>query len=201
VSAKALAELAPDAPAFLPAPLRAAVRLGGRLAPAMPGVVVPIARRVLRRMVGHLVVDATDARLGKAIARLRKSKDVRLNVNLLGEAVLGRGEAARRLRETERLLARDDVDYVSIKVSASVPPHSPWAFEEAVDDIVEQLTPLFTLAANATEPKFVNLDMEEYKDPRPDRRGVSPGCSTGPGSPASKRASCSRRTSRTRSRR
>ena len=164
VSAKALAELAPGAPAFLPAPLRAAVRLGGRLAPTMPGVVVPIARRVLRRMVGHLVVDATDARLGKAIARLRKSKDVRLNVNLLGEAVLGRGEAARRLRETERLLARDDVDYVSIKVSASVPPHSPWAFEEAVDDIVEQLLPLFTLAATATEPKFVNLDMEEYKD-------------------------------------
>jgi RHH-type proline utilization regulon transcriptional repressor/proline dehydrogenase/delta 1-pyrroline-5-carboxylate dehydrogenase len=164
VSAKALAELAPDAPTFLPAGLRAAVRLGGRLAPAMPGVVVPIARRMLRRMVGHLVVDATDARLGKAIARLRDHPDVRLNVNLLGEAVLGRGEAARRLRETERLLARDDVDYVSIKVSATVSPHSPWAFDEAVDDIAEQLTPLFTLAATAGTPKFVNLDMEEYKD-------------------------------------
>src|SRR4051812_35641330 len=85
VSAKALAELAPAAPAFLPAPLRAAVRLGGRLAPVLPGVVVPIAPRVLRRMVGHLVVDATDARLGRAIARLRDRKDVRLNINLLGE--------------------------------------------------------------------------------------------------------------------
>ena len=38
----------------------------------------------------------------------------------------------RRLRETERLLARDDVDYVSIKVSATVAPHNPWAFDEAV---------------------------------------------------------------------
>ncbi|GAA0468495.1 1-pyrroline-5-carboxylate dehydrogenase [Paractinoplanes deccanensis] len=163
VSARALHALAPDVPRFLPAPLRGAVRLGGALAPILPGVVVPIARRVLRRMVGHLIVDATDAKLGKAIARIRK-RDVRLNVNLLGEAVLGRGEATRRLRETERLLGRADVDYVSIKVSATVAPHNPWAFDEAVEHIVEQLTPLFTLAATAPTRKFVNLDMEEYKD-------------------------------------
>jgi RHH-type proline utilization regulon transcriptional repressor/proline dehydrogenase/delta 1-pyrroline-5-carboxylate dehydrogenase len=163
VSARALAGIAPGVPRFLPAPLRAAVRAGGVLAPIMPGVVVPIARRVLRRMVGHLVVDATDARLGKAIARIRR-RDVRLNVNLLGEAVLGKGEATRRLRETSRLLARPDVDYVSIKVSAAVEPHNPWAFDEAVDDIVERLTPLFRLAASSQPRKFVNLDMEEYKD-------------------------------------
>jgi RHH-type proline utilization regulon transcriptional repressor/proline dehydrogenase/delta 1-pyrroline-5-carboxylate dehydrogenase len=163
VSARALAALAPDVPRFLPAPLRAAVRVGGKLAPVLPGVVVPIARRVLRRMVGHLIVDAGDAKLGRAIARIRR-RGVRLNVNLLGEAVLGRGEATKRLRETERLLARDDVDYVSIKVSATVAPHNPWAFDEAVDDVVERLTPLFTRAATAGTPKFVNLDMEEYKD-------------------------------------
>nr|WP_221377238.1 bifunctional proline dehydrogenase/L-glutamate gamma-semialdehyde dehydrogenase [Actinoplanes polyasparticus] len=163
VSARALHALAPDVPRFLPAPLRGAVRLGGVLAPVMPGVVVPIARRVLRRMVGHLVVDATDAKLGRAIAKIKR-RDVRLNVNLLGEAVLGRGEATRRLRETERLLGRDDVDYVSIKVSSTVAPHNPWAFDEAVTEIVEQLTPLFTLAATARTRKFVNLDMEEYKD-------------------------------------
>ncbi|WP_250030204.1 bifunctional proline dehydrogenase/L-glutamate gamma-semialdehyde dehydrogenase [Paractinoplanes maris] len=163
VSARALNALAPDVPRFLPAPLRGAVRLGGALAPVLPGVVVPIARRVLRRMVGHLIVDAGDAKLGRAIARIKR-RDVRLNVNLLGEAVLGRGEATRRLRETERLLGRDDVDYVSIKVSSTVAPHNPWAFDEAVTEIVEQLTPLFTLAATARTKKFVNLDMEEYKD-------------------------------------
>lgn len=163
VSARALATLAPDVPSFLPAPLRGAVRLGGKLAPVMPGVVVPIARRVLRGMVGHLIVDASDAKLGRAISKIKR-RDVRLNVNLLGEAVLGRGEATRRLRETERLLSRGDVDYVSIKVSSTVAPHNPWAFDEAVDEIVEQLTPLFTLAANAGTRKFVNLDMEEYKD-------------------------------------
>ncbi|GIG41253.1 bifunctional proline dehydrogenase/L-glutamate gamma-semialdehyde dehydrogenase [Cellulomonas phragmiteti] len=163
VAARRLRELAARPPAFLPVPLRAALRVGGTLAPALPGIVVPVARRVLRHMVGHLVVDATDRRLRAAITRLRR-EGVRLNVNLLGEAVLGRREAARRLAGTRRLLARDDVDYVSVKVSSVVAPHAPWAFEESVADVVEQLVPLFEQAAASPSPTFVNLDMEEYKD-------------------------------------
>lgn len=163
VAARKLRQIAPDAPGFLPAALRGLVRLGGGMAPMLPNVVVPIARRVLRNMVGHLIVDATDSKLGPAIAGIKRD-GVRLNVNLLGEAVLGEREAARRLEGTHKLLARDDVDYVSIKVSSTVHPHSPWAFGHAVDDIVEQLRPLFQRAAAVTPAKFINLDMEEYKD-------------------------------------
>jgi RHH-type proline utilization regulon transcriptional repressor/proline dehydrogenase/delta 1-pyrroline-5-carboxylate dehydrogenase len=163
VAARNLAALAPRVPAFLPLHLRAAVRLGGVFAPLLPGVVVPIARRVLRGMVGHLIVDATPARLGAAIGTLR-SGGAKLNVNLLGEAVLGEREAARRLEGTHALLARDDVDYVSIKVSSTVAPHSPWAFDADVDHVVASLTPLFERAASSTPAKFINLDMEEYKD-------------------------------------
>ncbi len=163
VAARKLRQIAPNAPGFLPAALRGLVRLGGGMAPVLPTVVVPIARRVLRDMVGHLIVDATDSKLGPAIAKIKRD-GVRLNVNLLGEAVLGEREAARRLEGTHKLLARDDVDYVSIKVSSTVHPHSPWAFDHAVDDIVEQLRPLFARAAAATPAKFINLDMEEYKD-------------------------------------
>ncbi|QHC67940.1 aldehyde dehydrogenase family protein [Rathayibacter sp. VKM Ac-2759] len=163
VAAAALRSIAGGVPRFLPAPMRGAVALGGVMAPLLPDVVVPIARRVLRRMVGHLIIDATDSRLGPAIARIRR-EGVRLNMNLLGEAVLGRAEAQRRLAGTHRLLARDDVDYVSIKVSSTVAPHNPWAFDAAVDDIVDELAPLFARAAAATPQKFVNLDMEEYKD-------------------------------------
>ncbi|NQX26494.1 bifunctional proline dehydrogenase/L-glutamate gamma-semialdehyde dehydrogenase [Microbacteriaceae bacterium VKM Ac-2854] len=163
VAAQTLKAIAPDVPAFLPAPMRAAVRLGGALAPILPGVVVPIARRVLREMVGHLIVDATDAKLGPAIAKIR-GEGIRLNLNLLGEAVLGEREAGRRLAGTHRLLERSDVDYVSIKVSATVAPHNPWAFDEAVADIALQLAPLFAKAASSSPAKFINLDMEEYKD-------------------------------------
>ncbi|UOD81876.1 bifunctional proline dehydrogenase/L-glutamate gamma-semialdehyde dehydrogenase [Paenarthrobacter ureafaciens] len=163
VAGRKLAELAPKVPTFLPWYMRGAVRVGGIMAPIMPQVVIPIARRVLREMVGHLIVDATDAKLGPAIAKI-KQDGVHLNVNLLGEAVLGEHEAQRRLDGTLKLLAREDVDYVSIKESSTVAPHSPWAFDEAVDHVVEKLTPLYRLAASFPKPKFINLDMEEYKD-------------------------------------
>ncbi|WP_427015401.1 proline dehydrogenase family protein [Pseudarthrobacter sp. P1] len=163
VAGRNLARLAPKVPAFLPWYMRSAVRLGGVMAPVLPQVVIPIARKVLREMVGHLIVDATDAKLGPAIAKIRQD-GVNLNVNLLGEAVLGEHEAARRMEGTLKLLARADVDYVSIKESSTVAPHSPWAFDEAVDHIVEKLLPLYKLAASFAKPKFINLDMEEYKD-------------------------------------
>ncbi|MFM9272900.1 bifunctional proline dehydrogenase/L-glutamate gamma-semialdehyde dehydrogenase [Pseudarthrobacter sp. NKDBFgelt] len=163
VAARNLAALAPKVPAFLPWYMRSAVALGGTMAPVLPQVVIPVARKVLREMVGHLIVDATDAKLGPAIAKIRKD-GIKLNVNLLGEAVLGEHEASRRLEGTHTLLARPDVDYVSIKVSSTVAPHSPWAFDEAVEHVVEKLTPLFERAASFPKAKFINLDMEEYKD-------------------------------------
>ncbi|MGL3150456.1 bifunctional proline dehydrogenase/L-glutamate gamma-semialdehyde dehydrogenase [Microbacterium sp. A82] len=170
VAAHNLREIVPLTPRFLPLPLRGLIRLGGALAPAFPGIVVPISRRVLRGMVRHLIVDATDAKLGKAISRIRADEGVHLNINLLGEAILGEEEADRRLAGTERLLRRDDVDYVSIKVSSTVAPHTPWAFDEAVAHAADALVPLFRLANGATgagstrSKKFINLDMEEYKD-------------------------------------
>jgi proline dehydrogenase len=167
VAARNLAALAPKVPAFLPWYMRRAVQLGGTMAPVLPQVVIPVARKVLREMVGHLIVDATEAKLGPAIAKIRKD-GIKLNVNLLGEAVLGEHEASRRLEGTHTLLARPDVDYVSIKVSSTVAPHSAWAFDEAVEHVVEKLTPLFqraaSFAAGGNKAKFINLDMEEYKD-------------------------------------
>ncbi|NUU06829.1 proline dehydrogenase family protein [Leifsonia sp. C5G2] len=156
-------------PRFLPWYQRFAVWLGGVFGPVLPWLVIPIARLVLRRMVGHLVVDATPEKLGPAIERLRRSGDpdghgARLNLNLLGEAVLGEKEALRRLEGTRALLARDDVDYVSIKVSSIASQLSMWAFDETVDRVVERLTPLYELAAASPTRKFINLDMEEYRD-------------------------------------
>ncbi|MBC3194285.1 bifunctional proline dehydrogenase/L-glutamate gamma-semialdehyde dehydrogenase [Pseudonocardia sp. C8] len=165
-AARHLASLVPIIPRFLPLPLRAAVRTGALVGKVLPGVVVPVARASLRRMVRHLVVDASERRLGPALRQIRRTRqDARLNINLLGEAILGEDEAARRVEGTRALLARDDVDYVSIKVSSTVAPHDPWSFDRAVTDAVEALVPLYRLARTARGgPKFLNLDMEEYKD-------------------------------------
>ncbi|AUZ88178.1 1-pyrroline-5-carboxylate dehydrogenase, partial [Arthrobacter agilis] len=163
VAARNLGAIAPKVPGFLPWYMRSAVKVGAAVAPVLPQVVIPIARRVLREMVGHLIIDASDAKLGRSIGRIKR-EGIRLNVNLLGEAVLGDHEAERRLEGTVRLLERPDVDYVSIKVSSTVAPHPAWAFEEAVQHVAEKLAPLYALAARSEKPKFINLDMEEYKD-------------------------------------
>src|SRR5699024_9053930 len=83
--------------------------------------------------------------------------------NLLGEAILGQQEADHRIAATLALIERNDVDYVSIKVSATVAPHNHWAHDEAVDDIVEKLRPVYRAAMRADPVTYINLDMEEYK--------------------------------------
>jgi RHH-type proline utilization regulon transcriptional repressor/proline dehydrogenase/delta 1-pyrroline-5-carboxylate dehydrogenase len=160
-AASNLRRVAPLVPSFLPWYLRAAVRVGGAVAPILPYPVVPIARRVLRGMVGHLIVDARPDKLGPALEKIRGGGH-RLNLNLLGEAVLGETEAARRLQGVHELIHRPDVDYVSVKVSAVVSHLSMWAYDEVVDTVVERLDPLYRTAAQSGT--FINLDMEEYRD-------------------------------------
>ena len=161
VAARNLRHLARRTPKFLPYRQRLLLKLGAMLSLLMPGFVVSQARRTLRRLVGHLVIDARPAQLGRAIKKLRRRGD-RLNLNLLGEAVLGEREATRRRDRTVTLLERDDVDYVSVKVSAVASQLSMWAFDETVERVAERLQPLYEKAA--ANGSFINLDMEEYRD-------------------------------------
>lgn len=163
VAARNLERLSRQVPKFLPLYLRLLIQLGGGFAPLLPWIVVPIARRVFRATVSHLVLDASPKRLDKKLAALR-GRGNQLNINLLGEAVLGLEEADRRLAKTREILARDDVDYVSIKISALSGKLGMWAYEQTVDRVVERLTPLYEQAANAPGTKFINLDMEEFHD-------------------------------------
>ena len=163
VAGRNLEALSRTIPSFLPWYMRIAIQLGGGFAPLLPWPIVPIARRVLRSMVSHLILDATPAKLDASIAALRE-QGVRLNLNLLGEAVLGDEEADRRLDGTRQLLARPDVDYVSIKVSSVASQLSMWAFDETVERVASRLTPLYELAAASPTRKFINLDMEEFRD-------------------------------------
>lgn len=163
VAAANLRDLTTHSLEFLPWHLRLALKVGALTSVIAPGLTIPLARRALRHMVSHLLIDASDAKLAKMIAKIRR-RGARLNINLLGEAVLGYKEAKRRISGTENLLMRDDVDYVSIKVSSAVPPLPPMAFDQAVEHIQASLLPLFQFAASSATPKFINLDMEEYRD-------------------------------------
>ncbi len=158
-----LRRLAQDPPAFLPPALRRVVGLGAVASKAAPSLVVPTAQAVMRRMVSHLILDARPQPLAESIRRIT-ADGTAMNINLLGEAVLGAQEASRRLQGVRELVERPDVEYVSIKVS-SIVDHLPlWAAAETVEHIVETLLPLYLLAARADRPTFLNMDMEEYRD-------------------------------------
>ncbi len=163
VAARNLQRLLKDSPDFLPTWLRVPAGLGGNLANVAPETVAKIARRVFSELVGNLVLEVTDKKLGTAIDKLRR-EGARLNINLLGEAVLGDEEANQRLDETFKLLRRDDIDYVSLKASSVIGPHSDWAHDHVVETAYERLLPLYEYAAASPTPKFINLDMEEYRD-------------------------------------
>jgi RHH-type proline utilization regulon transcriptional repressor/proline dehydrogenase/delta 1-pyrroline-5-carboxylate dehydrogenase len=158
-----LQRLAQDPPRFLPRALRRVLSFGGTASHLAPRVAVPTAQAVMRHLVSHLILDARPRQLGRQVARLT-ADGTKLNINLLGEAVLGSREAERRLEGVRELIARDDVDYVSIKVSSIVEHLSLWGAAETVDHIVETLLPLYLAAARQPEPTFINMDMEEYRD-------------------------------------
>jgi RHH-type transcriptional regulator, proline utilization regulon repressor / proline dehydrogenase / delta 1-pyrroline-5-carboxylate dehydrogenase len=164
VAARQLRRLADGPrPAFLSPADRALLRWGARLSSAFPAAVVPQARRRLRALVGDLVADAHDPALGRHLARLR-ADGFGVNVNLLGEAVLGDEEAARRRGAIEALMERSDVDYVSVKVSSVAAQLNLWSYPETLARTKDALRHVLRAAASITPSTFVNLDMEEYGD-------------------------------------
>ncbi len=154
-------------PSFLGSFDRLMLAVGARLARLLPALVVPLARWRMRGLIGHLVVDAESEAMHAHMTRQRDD-GYDLNVNLLGEAVLGEAEAGRRFERTLDLIVDPEVPYVSVKVSSIASQVNLWAFEHTLERVKKRLRPLYQRAADPGSgggtPTFVNLDMEEYRD-------------------------------------
>jgi RHH-type transcriptional regulator, proline utilization regulon repressor / proline dehydrogenase / delta 1-pyrroline-5-carboxylate dehydrogenase len=142
---------------------RAMLRVGARLATALPSVVMPLVVRRIRSETRGVVLPADDPALAGHIAR-RAAAGFDLNVNPLGEAILSDAEADHRFEAVCRTIARPDVDYVSVKISSIVANLDVLAFDHSADRVAERLRVLYRAADAATPRTFVNLDMEEYRD-------------------------------------
>ncbi|HET9077440.1 MAG TPA: proline dehydrogenase family protein [Acidimicrobiales bacterium] len=142
---------------------RALFLAGGRLAPRLPAAVVPLLRRRVLSEMDGVILPAGPADLARHVAR-RRGAGMRLNVNVLGEAVLGEAEAERRLEQVAEVLARPSVDYVSVKISSICSQLDVLAFDDEVERISDRLRRLYRVAQSTRPAKFVNLDMEEYRD-------------------------------------
>ncbi|MGX4760804.1 bifunctional proline dehydrogenase/L-glutamate gamma-semialdehyde dehydrogenase [Corynebacterium minutissimum] len=139
------------------------VGLGGFFGPILPNLVMPLARLRMRQMVGHLVLDAEGEALNKTLDKAAESGE-QLNLNLLGEAVLGDKEARSRADRTLKLIQNPRVTYVSVKASSMVAQLNPWDIEGSLVRLKERLRPLYEAAVKRPDKVFINLDMEEYHD-------------------------------------
>ena len=150
---------------------RWSLRVAAAAAGLVPSLVMPLVRRRLVHESHGVVLSADDPAFANHIER-RAEQGMRVNVNVLGEAILSDAEADARMTSLLQRIARPDVHYVSLKISAVCANLDVLAFEHSVERISERLRTLYRAAAvsqpptfvNLDMPTFVNLDMEEYRD-------------------------------------
>lgn len=158
-------------PAYLNTPEQWAMKLGVRFSSSFPGIVMPMVLRQLRAESSNVILPSEDSKL-RPHMRQRKKAGMRMNINQLGEAILGEEEAGHRMEQVEARLKSPECEYISVKISAIFSQINLIAFEDTVSRIQERLRKLYRVAMahpfvdenGKKHSKFINLDMEEYRD-------------------------------------
>lgn len=134
-------------------------------------IAVPIFKNVLRKETSKIIIKEERPALTSHLGNRWKDQ-IGQNVNLLGEVVLGDQEANYRYEHYIAALKEPDINYISIKISGIYAQLHPLSYEKSKKDLCERITHIFQTAIDYPyieqdgnkRPKFVNLDMEEYKD-------------------------------------
>jgi RHH-type proline utilization regulon transcriptional repressor/proline dehydrogenase/delta 1-pyrroline-5-carboxylate dehydrogenase len=137
----------------------------------LPGVAVPLIKEKMRAETANTILPAEEEVLNAHLAS-RRDSGLRMNLNLLGEAMLSEEEAQRRLESYLAVLQNPEVESISVKVSTIFSQISTIAYERTLSILCDRLELLYREAskmmyrrADGSEVcKFVYLDMEEYKD-------------------------------------
>ena len=132
---------------------------------------VPIIKWRLRRDTSRVIINAARPSLTQHLAT-RFREDIGQNVNLLGEVVLGDAEADKRYYSYFEALKEPDINYISVKISGIYAQTHALNYKECYPELIRRISALYqaaidnpyTDANGVTRPKFINLDMEEYKD-------------------------------------
>ena len=137
----------------------------------VPGVTIPMVKDKMRRETANVIIPAERDVLCRHL-RERRDEGVRMNVNFLGEAILGEEEANRRLKQYLEAFQLPEVEVMSVKISTIYSQISPIARQACIDPLCDRMELLYRAAAKGTferkdgniVPKFVYMDMEEYRD-------------------------------------
>ena len=134
-------------------------------------IAVPIFKNRLRSDTAKVIINEKPSLLNRHLLERRK-QHIGQNVNLLGEVVLGDGEAKHRYLHYLEALKDPQINYISIKISGIYAQINPLNYDRNKLELCELLTTIFEQSIEypyidengVSTSKFVNLDMEEYKD-------------------------------------
>ncbi|MDP1836361.1 MAG: bifunctional proline dehydrogenase/L-glutamate gamma-semialdehyde dehydrogenase [Chlamydiales bacterium] len=146
-------------PRYLSLPKRIGIGLFKWLGKLLAPLLVPMVKILLRHDISRVIMPGEAKALSRHL-KMRQEQGVRINLNHLGEAILGEEEAKHRLGIYLEDLAKPDVDYISVKISTICSQLNLLGWDRTLDLLSERLRELYRAAG----VKFVNLDMEEYSD-------------------------------------
>ena len=137
----------------------------------LPNISVPLFVKQIREDTKTVVIKGEE-KVFNAHLQKRKEEGTRVNINLIGEVVLGEEEANERIEKYIKALQNPNVDYISIKISTIFSQINPLNFDNVVEILVKKLTLIYEAAQKnqyittlgEKRDKFINLDMEEYRD-------------------------------------
>lgn len=137
----------------------------------LPGVAVPLVKEKMRHETANVILPAERQELSNHLTQ-RRDEGVRMNVNFLGEAILGEQEAHQRLQMHLNALQMPQIECVSVKISTLYSQISTLSADSTIRTVSNRLELLYRAALRneyehkdgTKTSKFVYLDMEEYKD-------------------------------------
>ena len=137
----------------------------------LPFFSVPLFVKQIRDDTKNVVIKGEEGVFNSHLIK-RKKENTIVNVNLIGEVVLGEIEADERIEKYLKALQNPNITYISIKISTIYSQINVLDFENTVEELVKRLSVIYSCAKKytyitkngVTSNKFINLDMEEYKD-------------------------------------
>lgn len=160
-------------PNFLSIPKKIQLFCFHLLGKSLSTLTIPFVKHALRKQTQSLILPGEPKQLSKHLQR-RREQGIRVNLNHLGEAILGETEAESRVTMYLKDLANPNIEYISIKISTIHSQLNLLGWEKTLEILSGRLRKLFRAAKKhfyvkpdgSKVPKFINLDMEEYRDLR-----------------------------------
>jgi RHH-type proline utilization regulon transcriptional repressor/proline dehydrogenase/delta 1-pyrroline-5-carboxylate dehydrogenase len=158
-------------PAYMTPFERGLFKLFELASPWMPRLTSGAVMARIRAEMSRVVLPGAQQPLSRRLDA-RNAEGVTVNLNHLGEAILGEEEARVRLATYVHDLSRPNVRCVSVKISSIASQLNLLAWEDTLSNLSERMRTLYRTAMahphvrpDGTKlPKLVYLDMEEYRD-------------------------------------